>query len=218
VVPLYAASLRRAGAGRGDLRCADVVHGWCRARYPRTQCAFGYRLVFVAGLLLLGAPAPALIGSASIAAILSVSFVRGLGFGIVTVLGSALVASLVPNERRGGALGVYGDVIGVPSVLALPLGVWLVGTSGIEPRSSPERWPRFAGTAVVAALIGRAPKPEEMIGVVSDLRTPALARLSLKFAVAAMGAGVVVTFMPVAERFVSTLRPDVSTESSSSGV
>jgi MFS family permease len=138
--------------------------------------------------------------------------------GSVTVLGSALVAPLVPNERRGGALGVYGDVIGVPSVLALPLGVWLVGTSGIEPRKSPERWPRFAGTAVVAALIGRAPKPEEMIGVVSDLRTPALARLSLKFAVAAMGAGVVVTFMPVAERFVSTLRPDVSTESSSSGV
>jgi predicted MFS family arabinose efflux permease len=48
------------------------------------------------------------------AAILAVSLVRGLGFAICVVVGGALVAALVPPERRGEGLGLFGIVVGVP--------------------------------------------------------------------------------------------------------
>jgi predicted MFS family arabinose efflux permease len=63
---------------------------------------------------LLGAPALALPASSTMAAILAVSLVRGLGFAICVVVGGALVAALVPPERRGEGLGLFGIVVGVP--------------------------------------------------------------------------------------------------------
>jgi MFS family permease len=91
-------------------------------------------LVFAVGLLLLGVPALALTASATMLDIPALSVVRGLGFAIVVVVGSALVASLVRPERRGEGLGLYGVVVGVPSIVALPLGAWLVGQIGYPPR------------------------------------------------------------------------------------
>ena len=83
--------------------------------------------------VLLGAPALAMSASTSLLAILLLCVVRGLGFAVLVVIGSALVGSLVPSERRGEGLGIFGVVVGVPSVVALPLGVWLVGRVGYPP-------------------------------------------------------------------------------------
>jgi hypothetical protein len=47
-------------------------------------------------------------------AILATCAVRGLGIRDHRVVGSALVAELVPSERRGEGLGLYGVVVGVP--------------------------------------------------------------------------------------------------------
>jgi predicted MFS family arabinose efflux permease len=147
---------------------------------------------------LLGAPALALPASSTMAAILAVSLVRGLGFAICVVVGGALVAALVPPERRGEGLGLFGIVVGVPGVAALPLGVWLVGEAGYPPVFVAGAAAALAGLAVVPGLPGRQPAPERPVGVLAGLRAPALHRPALAFSATAMAAGVVVTFLPLA--------------------
>jgi predicted MFS family arabinose efflux permease len=202
VVPLYAtsgeAAAGEAGAGfaTGALLlstvAAELVTPWLAAR-------FGYRAMFGAGLLLLGAPALALAGSAQLAAILAVCVVRGLGFGVVVVLGGASVAALVPPERRGEGLGLYGMVVGVPSVLALPLGVFLVGRVGYPAVFVAGAAAALAGLLVILGIPGRSGEPRSAtVGMLAGLRSAALLRPSVVFSATAMAAGVVVTFLPLA--------------------
>ena len=201
VVPLYATSVGAgevgAGLATGALMLSTVA---AELAIPRLVARFGYRLVFAAGLLLLGAPALALPASASLAVILAVSAVRGLGFAAVVVVGSALVAVLVPRERRGEGLGVYGVVVGVPWVVALPLGVWLAERAGYPPVFAAGAAAALAGLVAVPGFPGRAaPAPAAPpLGVLAGLRTPALARPAAVFAVTAMAAGATVTFLPLA--------------------
>jgi predicted MFS family arabinose efflux permease len=199
VVPLYAESVGAGGVGAGLVTgalMATTVAG--ELAIPRLLARFGHRAVLAAGLVLLGAPALALPASSTMAAILAVSLVRGLGFAICVVVGGALVAALVPPERRGEGLGLFGIVVGVPGVAALPLGVWLVGEAGYPPVFVAGAAAALAGLAVVPGLPGRQPAPERPVGVLAGLRAPALHRPGLAFSATAMAAGVVVTFLPLA--------------------
>jgi MFS family permease len=203
VVPLYAASIGGGSVGAGlasgalmlSTVAADLVT-------PRLVSAFGYRATLAAGLLLLGVPAFALGAASSMAWILAVCVARGAGFGITVVVGSALVAELLPPERRGEGLGLYGVVVGAPAVAALPLGVWLVGRVGYPPAFVAGAMAALAGFAVVAGLPGRAPgtarAPEKPVGVLAGLGTPALLKPLMIFASTTMAAGVVATFVPLA--------------------
>jgi len=199
VVPLYAASVGAGGVGAGlatgALMASTVL---TELVTPRLVARFGYRGVLAAGLVLLGAPALALPGSTSMAMILLVCIVRGVGFAIAVVVGGALVAALVPPERRGEGLGLSGVVVGVPAVVALPLGVWLVGRVGYPVVFVAGAVTALAGLAAVRGLPGRRPEPEQPLGVLAGLRTPALLRPALVFSTTAMAAGVVVTFLPIA--------------------
>jgi predicted MFS family arabinose efflux permease len=204
VVPLFAASRgvasNAAGLATGALMLSTVA---AELATPRLVGRFGYRVVLAAALLLMGAPALALSGAASAAVIVAVCVVRGLGFGIVVVVGGALVATYVPPERRGEGLGVYGVVSGVPSVVALPLGLWLVGQVGYLPVFVAGALAAFAGLAAVPGLPGRAPRVQPQVGVLVALRSPALLRPALVFAATTVAAGVVVTFLPVATHHAS---------------
>jgi predicted MFS family arabinose efflux permease len=199
VVPLYAESVGAGGVGAGlvtGVLMATTVAG--ELAIPRLLARFGHRALLAAGLVLLGAPALALPASSTMAAIVAVSAVRGLGFAICVVVGGALVAALVPPERRGEGLGLFGVVVGVPGVAALPLGVWLVGRAGYPPVFVAGAVAALAGLAVVPGLPGRRPAAEQAVGVLAGLRTPALHRPALTFSATAMAAGVVVTFLPLA--------------------
>lgn len=199
VVPLYATSGGAGGIGAG-LTTAALMLSTVGAELatPRLLTRFGYRLAFAVGLLLLGAPALALTASANLVAILVICVVRGLGFAITVVVGSALVAALVPHERRGEGLGLYGVVVGVPAMAALPLGVWLVERVGYGPVFVAGAVTALAGLIVVLGLPGRQPTSEQPVGILAGLRTPALARPAIVFSTTAMAAGVVVTFLPLA--------------------
>ncbi|MCB5907755.1 MFS transporter [Streptomyces pinistramenti] len=91
------------------------------------------RRTLVVGALLLGLPTFAYPLSAGLGWVLAVSAVRGVGFGMVAVAGSALVAELIPAHSRGRAVGWYGVAVGLPQVLCLPLGVWLAEHIGFTP-------------------------------------------------------------------------------------
>jgi len=199
VVPLYAGSVGAGGIGAGLVTgalMATTVAG--ELAIPRLLARFGHRAVLAAGLVLLGAPALALPAASTMGAIVAVSVVRGLGFAICVVVGGALVAALVPPERRGEGLGLFGIVVGMPGVAALPLGVWLVGRVGYPPVFVAGAVAALAGLAVVPGLPGRQPAPGHAVGVLAGLRTPALHRPALAFSATAMAAGVVVTFLPLA--------------------
>jgi predicted MFS family arabinose efflux permease len=199
VVALYAGSVGAGGVGAGmatgALMLSTVV---AELATPRLVARFGYRKMFAAGLVLLGVPALALTFLSSMTAILVVCVVRGLGFAVIMVVAGALVATLVPAERRGEGLGIAGIAAGVPGVVALPLGLWLAPHVGFAAVFVIASVVALAGLAAVPGIPDRASSPDEAVGVVAALRDPALLRPSLVFVATTVAAGVVVAFVPLA--------------------
>ena len=131
VAPLWAA---RGGAGPAG---AGAVNGvlmlftvLTQLLVPRMLGRFGAGRVMAAGGLLLGLPSLLHLLGDTLVPILALSAVRGLGFGILTVTGSAAIALLVEPVRRGAAIGVYGLAIAVPQLVLIPAGPWLAERLG----------------------------------------------------------------------------------------
>lgn len=131
VVPLWA---ERGGSGPLGAGATTAV---LMATTVGTQLAVpwllarvGHRWVLALGSVLLGAPAPLLALSADLAPVLALSAVRGVGFGLATVAGSALVAELVPPAQHGRAAGRYGLAVGLPQLVLLAAGVAVVERFG----------------------------------------------------------------------------------------
>jgi predicted MFS family arabinose efflux permease len=112
---------------------------------PRALRAFGWGPVLTAGLVLLGAPGALYASSDELAVVLALSAVRGVGFGVLTVTGSAAVAALVGPSRRGEAIGAYGLAVAAPNLVLLPSGPWVAETVGY--------WAVFALSALPVAGI-----------------------------------------------------------------
>ncbi|WP_369149223.1 MFS transporter [Streptomyces sp. R44] len=200
VVPLYA---EESGGGHGD--AAGLTTGALmlatvggELATPRLVARFGYRLVLGAGLVLLGAPAFALAASGSPVWITAVCVLRGLGFAFTVVAGGALTAALIPAERRGEGLAIVGIVSGVPSLVALPLGVWLAAHVGYGPVFAAGAVAALAAVVSVPGLPDREPASERVLGVTAGMRNAALFRPTLVFAASALAAGILVTFLPLA--------------------
>ncbi|MEU7075252.1 MFS transporter [Streptomyces narbonensis] len=204
VVPLYAEVCGggyAAGLATGALMLATVGGGLST---PRFVARFGYRFALVAGLVLLGTPTLVLTASGSTVWITAVCVVRGLGFAFTVVAGGALTASLIPPERRGEGLALVGIVSGIPSLVALPLGVWLVGHVGYVPVCIAGALAALAAIVSVPGLPDREPTSGRSIGVLAGFRTAALLRPAVVFSATALAAGINVTFLPLAVPSAST--------------
>src|SRR3984957_11342033 len=197
VMPLFAKS-SGAGTGAGMVTGALLLTTVAvELVTPRLLARTGYRRSLTPGLLMLGAPALALLVSSNPAVLIGVSVVRGAGFAVTTVAGGALTAALIPAERRGEGLGLVGIVGGIPALVALPAG-WIAAPWGSRPV--------LAATAAAALLVlvvfpglpdqrgldGGAP------GVLSRLWEPTRLRPAGIFSASTMAAGVLVTFLPLA--------------------
>jgi predicted MFS family arabinose efflux permease len=198
-LPRYAEAAGAGGVGAGlttgVMMLATVA---AELAIPRLVARFGYRLVFGTGLVLLGLPALALVASGSMAMILVACLVRGAGFAVAVVLGGALVASIVPPERRGEGLGVYGIACGVPAVVALPSGLWLGDLVGYGTVFAIAGVAALAGLAAVRELPGRQPVPDAPLGIVAAARRPGLLGPALVFAAVTVATGITATFLPLA--------------------
>jgi MFS family permease len=206
-VPMYAVANGPAGAGTtgAGLATATLMLATVAAELaaPRLIARFGRRRALGASLFLLGLPALVLTLTAHPAAVLGVCALRGLGFGVAVVIGSAWMADLVPIHRRGEGLGLYGAVVGVPAIVALPLGVWLVDHVGFRPVFVAAAVVALAGLLPLAGLPAGYPAPDPTgsggrpFGVLSGLRRGPLVRPAMVFASTATAAGIVVTFLPL---------------------
>jgi MFS family permease len=168
---------------------------------------YGYRTVFAAGALLLGAPALALLGPHSVITIVAVSIARGIGFGLITVVIGALVATALPPERRGEGIGLTGVVECLPAIVALPSGVWLAENTGYPVVIAITAVSALAPLAVIPWLTSPAdhqtdadadPGPAQAAGLLASLRSGSQLRPALVFAATTVSAGVVAAFLPLA--------------------
>lgn len=91
---------------------------------------FGYGLVMGASATLLGVPAFAYALGMDAQTVLTVSAIRGIGFGALTVAEAAVVAELVPRRLLGRATGTLGIMVGFSQMIGLPLGLALVQVLG----------------------------------------------------------------------------------------
>lgn len=125
VAPLWAvhggASAAGSGLVNGTLLLATILTQFL---VPGALRRFGWSPVLAAGMILLGTPSLLYALSDALGPILALSALRGVGFGILTVTGSAAIALLVEPNRRGQAIGIYGMAIALPNLLLLPLGPW----------------------------------------------------------------------------------------------
>jgi MFS family permease len=207
VIPMDAAASGAGSAGAGLVTgvlllgtvAAELVSSVLMRRY-------GYRVVLAAGAVLMGVPSLGLLAHAAPMIMVIASLVRGFGFGLGTVVLGALTAMLLPPQRRGEGLGLYGVVACLPGVLALPSGVWLAGHYGyavvvvltaataLGPLAA-FRW--LPGTAGPRAASGR-PAADLPPGLLTGVRQEGELRLALIFAATTVAAGVVVSFLPLA--------------------
>ena len=159
VMPMLAAAAG-AGSSRAGLITGSLLLGTVAAEVVAAAAIrrFGCRMVLAAGTVLLGAPALAMLVREPQAVMVSVSLVRGLGFGLCGVVTGTLTAKLLPPGRRGEGLGLLGVVSGVPAVVALPAGVWLAGhhlavaAAAMAAAAACCRWWRSAGCRAGARL------------------------------------------------------------------
>lgn len=190
-----------AGAGlvNGVLLGATVL---AQLAVPRALATWGTRPVLVAGLLLLGLPAPAYLLSDALAWVLALSALRGIGFGVLTVTGSAAAARLVDPSRRGAAIGAYGLAVALPSLVLLPASVpladalgfaWVFWIAALPVAGIPAAW--ALGT-VLRGLVHDRPAPAAPTGRPDRrLLLAVLAPTVVLFAVT-MAGGSLVTFAP----------------------
>jgi predicted MFS family arabinose efflux permease len=211
-MPMLAAAAGASSSGAG-LITGSLLLGTVAAEAAAAAAIrwFGYRMVLAAGAVLLGAPALALLAREPQAVMVSVSLVRGLGFGLCGVVTGALTAKLVPPGRRGEGLGLLGIVSGVPAVIALPTGVWLAGhhlaaataamtaTAGLLPLMA-IRWLPGGREPRHTARTGRIPGARRRGRIAG-----AALRLPLIFAAATIAAGVLDSFLPLVKGIPSNL-------------
>jgi MFS family permease len=162
---------------------------------PRVLARFGQPAVIGGGLVLLGLPALGYGLSDALLPVLAMSAVRGIGFAVLTVIGSATVALLVPPGRLGAAIGVYGLGIALPMLLLLPasvpiadgLGFWVVFALGALPLLGIPAVPALARAVTRNRQSAPHPGPEPASGAErapdavarSGLASPTPGRLDL---------------------------------------
>ncbi|MQA14487.1 MAG: MFS transporter [Pseudonocardiaceae bacterium] len=202
VVPLWASTGGvaefGAGATTGVLMASTVG---TQLGVPWLLRRVGHRAVLAAGMVLLGAPTPLYALAPELPLLLGVSLVRGVGFGLLTVAGSALIAELVPSAELGRASARYGLAVGLPQLVLLPAGVSVTALVGFGPLFV------VAGVLPVVAVLAvpwiRVPRRAE---AAVDETTPAQRWTAMRAAAGpwlamltcSIAQGGLITFLPLA--------------------
>jgi MFS family permease len=205
-LPMLAAAAGASSSGAG-LVTGSLLLGTVTAEAAAAPGIrrFGYRTMLAAGAALLGVPALALLPREPQVVLMSVSFVRGLGFGLCGVTAGALAATLLPPERRGEGLGLLGVVSGVPAVVALPAGVWLAGHHLSTAVAALAAAAGLLPLATVRWLPGRGDTHSAPPAAHTRRSPGAALRLPLIFAACTVAAGVLDSFLPLAKGVSSSL-------------
>lgn len=199
VVPLWVSGAGELAAGSttGALMLTTIG---TQLAVPWLVARLGYRTVLGAGLVLLGGPTPLLALSAELGPVVAVSAARGIGFGLLTVVGSALVAELAAPSEHGRAAARYGIAVGVPQLVLLPAGVAVVDVAGFTGVFVAAGAAPLLGLLALPAL--RVPRPTPAAAPAAGEPAPSRTRHAVAPLVAMLSCSVaqggLVTFLPLA--------------------
>lgn len=204
VAPLWAveggAGTAGAGLVNGVLLGTTVL---AQLGVPRLLRAVGPGPGMALGLVLMALGAAAQVVSDTLPWVLGCAVVRGLGFGILTVTGSAVVGHLAPAALRGRMVGVYGLAVAVPNLVLLPAGVALVDRVGFAPVLLLGALPALGIPAalVLGRLVARATASAGTGPTTPEARaTPGLLRAvgppTAVLLAATLAGGALITFLP----------------------
>lgn len=188
-----------AGASTGVFMASTVL---TQVFMPRLLRKFSYRSAIAFSAVLLGVPALAFMWNMDPSVVLSVSVLRGIGFGAMTVSEAAIIAELVPRSLLGKASGVFGASSGSAQMIALPLGLFLSERIGYGPV-----WILALVIAAVGGLAcagippikGAQPDPVAN-GAVSAPTWKLVLVPTLALAIAAVAYSLIANFLPAAAR------------------
>ncbi|TDE89941.1 MFS transporter [Occultella glacieicola] len=203
VVPLWASRLgggRGVDGGPGSIAVGATTGAMMAATVltqlglPRLFRMLPLRTMLMLGAALLGLPAPLYAVTDAIAPVLVITVVRGVGFALVVVAGSTLLADVAGRGRLASASSFYGAAAALPNLAALAGGVWVAHTWSFDIVFV------TAGAAGVLAAIVACPLPKGIRGTfhlasVARLRT--IAGPVGLFLLTAGAFGAVTTFLPV---------------------
>ncbi|CCH86883.1 Arabinose efflux permease family protein [Modestobacter italicus] len=197
-LPAHAAGLGSGLTAAGSVTTVFLVATvLAQAAVPALVARLGAGPVLVVGLVAMGAPSPLYLLADDVRWFAVVSVARGIGFAVLTVLGSTLAAQAVPAARRGESIGIYGLAISLPTLAAVPGGTALTLAG---------HFPVVAGLAAAPVLavvfvpglvraIGRPAEPERAGSSRAAVRAAALP--SLLLLVVTLAGGGLVTFLPI---------------------
>lgn len=131
-----------AGSVTAVLMAATVITQLFVVRWALAK--FGWTATMVCGTVLMGIASPVQAIAPNLPLVLASSVARGVGFGLLTVCGAASLSILVPVEKRGRAVGVYGMAAAIPQLILTPIGPTLIEHLGF----------RFVLCSGVIAVIG----------------------------------------------------------------
>ncbi|NJC71391.1 MFS transporter [Planosporangium thailandense] len=202
VVPVLAA---RTGGRIGAGLATAVFMGatvLVQATMPQVMARVRPHVLLGLSLLLLGAPALLYEVASSLTLVLAVTAVRGAGFGILTVVGSALVSRYAPPARHGSAIGAYGLAVSLTGMVAPPLGLFLLNHGWETQTALLGTLVPLASLLLLAVVRQASPEPLAKKGPAarrlrSVWRDPALVAPVLLFFPCALSYGGVYTFLPL---------------------
>lgn len=163
---------------------------------PALVARLGIGPVLAGGLVALGAPSPLYLLADDVRWFAVVSVVRGLGFAVLTVLGSTIAAQAVPPARRGESIGIYGLAISVPTLAAVPGGTALT-LAGHFPWVAAMAAAPVLALVFVPGLVRALGPPEVPTPGGSRAAVWAAAAPSLMLLVVTLAGGGLVTFLPI---------------------
>lgn len=114
-----------AGVATGVLLTATVL---TQLAVPTLLRKVAPSWLMAAALLLLALPSAVYALDPGVPALLGATFLRGAGFGLLTIVSTSLAAHYAPVGRQGTALGWLGLVTALAGVVSPGLGVWLLET------------------------------------------------------------------------------------------
>lgn len=199
VLPLFAETTTgtalSAGLVTGTMMLMTVV---VELGTPRLMAILGYRRAMEIGVVLMGLPALVLLVLPNLATILVVAAARGAGLAIWIVAGTALAANLFPPHRRAEGLGIYGVALSIPTIVLLPLGLWLAERFGFDLVFTSAAFLVVAGLVVGRMLPAIHPGAKPTHSIAAELRDPGIALPTVLFSLSTLAIGVLITYLALA--------------------
>ncbi|MBI4183921.1 MAG: MFS transporter [Proteobacteria bacterium] len=153
-LPIYAKA-----AGRNDAEIALVLGVQLAVAMVAKPLAghasdrLGRKPAIVVGLLLCAVALPLVFRAGSLAALIALAPLLGLGVAAVTPVTNALIADLVESRRLGAAMGVFGTIWDIGEAAGPILAGFLIGGLGYAPAFDAIALTMVAATGALAVLV-----------------------------------------------------------------